>query len=1084
MRDFNGDIKTRDFSGNDPVATIGPGISLTTPKLSISQSTPSFIPPKTQPNGLSLPFEGTKTGLFLNTLQALFGYNAPNTRENPYLRVGRDLIQGATRSIGSIGVSLANAFKNQEDTTKTPGAMPGSTPSVITPNNSGDMIDSLQATDFHSRLAQDVFSHVFGNEPIESLEKRIATNEISIKTSPFAQSTGISHAALPLAFGGVLGDAVLNLTPVGGEENLIKNLASEKNADSVFTLLLKSGVPDDVAREVAPEFAKLTNPKEVQDLFNITKSLTGSKFITENLSGNSNLTHEIKTSPALDYLENIKKDDNYKITYLATGKDEDRALARIFQQRIEDGKVPQNVLKDFYNTVPPITDMETGQLLSPTDGIRGGHVGEFLDRKLGSGYLPSLEVNSKGNLEGTEVGRILSSQESALTITPQENPIVPNDVFDSSYSDSINPETGIVNPPAVRGGLKSPELNFRNWKDKPTFSLARETFERNIESVANPEDAVKLKEFIIDPIRANEDALVKFVDPLKNKVKGYMSDLGIKAGSKEDRLVQQFGEGLMSMTELADKTPKWKEVQDAADYFRKIYDQLLDKVNASRAEYNYKPIPKRPDYFRHFQEITNVVRQLGTLFRESDLPTEIAGITDIFKPGKPFSTAELRRKGTESTISAIKGFDNYIESISKQIFHIDSVQRVRALEKYIRVAAGEDAATLPSFVANINEYGNLLAGKAAKLDRAVESTVGRRVFKLANILKQQTGISLVAGNISSALTNFLPFTQSLATTEKLSAAKGLLDAMIAPFARNITDIGGTESKFLLRRFKQGKIAPSITEKVLDKAGWLFKTIDQFVSHSVVAGKYYENIGKGMAPEEAMHAADEYAGKVLADRSFGQLPNLMGSKTAGFVTQFQTEVNNMYSFLTKDIPKMSGGNKSKMLGAFGQFVLYSYLFNDAYQEVTGRRPTIDPIFAAMTLLGQTDQSHNVDFITRAKTASQDIAGNLPFGNLIPGLGQGGRLPVASLVPDFTKLSQGQLTELLNPVSLQLKKSIQGASAVEKGKVTTPSGKIKFRIPQTTENFIRATLFGPNSLPQASKYYDTINTKKTSKSTHNF
>src|SRR3990167_8515720 len=131
----------------------------------------------------------------------------------------------------------------------------------------------------------------------------------------------------------------------------------------------------------------------------------------------------------------------------------------------------------------------------------------------------------------------------------------------------------------------------------------------------------------------------------------------------------------MTAEELRAATPKWQQVTEASQYFRGKYDDLLNQVNQSRQQFGYNPIPKRQDYFRHFQEINDAIGQFGLLLREQDIPTEISGLTSIFKPGKPFTTAELQRKGGAYTESAIKGMDNYLDSISKQIYHIDSVQR-------------------------------------------------------------------------------------------------------------------------------------------------------------------------------------------------------------------------------------------------------------------------------------------------------------------------------------------------------------------------------------------------------------------------
>ena len=80
----------------------------------------------------------------------------------------------------------------------------------------------------------------------------------------------------------------------------------------------------------------------------------------------------------------------------------------------------------------------------------------------------------------------------------------------------------------------------------------------------------------------------------------------------------------------------------------------------------------------------------------------------------------MQRKGGKFTESAIGGMDNYLDSISKQIFHLDSVQRGRALENNIRgIAENNPDIKLNNLVSNINEYTNLLSGKKGIMDRVL-----------------------------------------------------------------------------------------------------------------------------------------------------------------------------------------------------------------------------------------------------------------------------------------------------------------------------------------------------------------------------
>jgi hypothetical protein len=633
-------------------------------------------------------------------------------------------------------------------------------------------------------------------------------------------------------------------------------------------------------------------------------------------------------------------------------------------------------------------------------------------------------------------------------------------------------------PPIVRGGVQPPPLNLGWWKDKGVFGMARETIERNIEDVAG-KDADKVKAYLVEPIRANENNRINFNNTLREETKKIVVDeYKIKVESKDDKLVQDYGEKLITLDELKLKTKNWQNVEKAAEYFRMTYDQLIDLVNKKRAKFGYEPIPKREDYFRHFQEVSNMIQNFGSILRAEDLPTEINGITSLFKPGKPFSTAELARIGGRYEKSAIKGMDNYLDTISKQIFHIDSVQRVRALEKYIREEAANepDHVKLSNFVANLTEYGNLIAGKKSAIDRPVEQYLGgRKVLAAAGWVQKRMAANMVGANISSALTNFIPFTQSLATTRKGAAVRGVIDGMTSSFKKDFRLINGEESKFLLRRFPNEKIVLSRWDKFEVVLGSLFRGIDQFTSTSVVAGKYFENLNQGMSSHEAMKIADDYAGRVMADRSFGQLPNIMNVKVTRFLTNFQTEVNNVYSFIKKDIPRFGKGKPWKIASSIVQFVILSYIFNEVYQKLTGRRPTFDPIYAGLTIAGLTPITEGKTEWERVKTAAGDIANNLPF---IGGIA-GGRLPIEATFPDFGKVEKGDIYGGFQGVGYyllpkfgggQLRKTVETAWALAHGGVVEgATGKEKFTI-DTSDigNVVKGLVLGKYATKEGQEY----------------
>lgn len=661
---------------------------------------------------------------------------------------------------------------------------------------------------------------------------------------------------------------------------------------------------------------------------------------------------------------------------------------------------------------------------------------------------------------------------------------------DANYLKRFGKERG-----AVKIKIKpfTPEdYAFERWKDRGALSLGRETLERNLDRVAG-KDAPKVKKFLVEQSRNNEFQRAQFLNSKRGEVKNYIVDqLGIKPRSKESALVQKYGEGLIDDVQLNQEAgARAPQIAEAASYFRSQYDELLDQWNAVRTRYGYDEVPKRQDYFRHFKEINDNIMQLGMIPKSRDLPTSISGITDIFRPNKPFSNAELRRYTNETTFDAVGGFDNYLDSVSRQIFHTDTVQRGRYVENAIRKQAEDNPEIeLPNFVANLGEWTNLVSGKKTRIDRASEQLLGRKVYGLMDALRRKTSANMVGANLSSAMSNFIPFTQSISTTSKPSVIKGMMSSATSPLRGDVNSIDGEVSSYLTRRFAKDAIVKVKGAKAADIASTPFKWVDEFTSRSIVAGKYYENLSKGLNSKEAMKAADDYASKVITDRSIGQLPNLMNTKTIGFITQFQAEINNQVSFLMRDIPELAGGNKVKIANMLGQFVVFSYLFNTGYEKVMGRRPQIDPIQAGIdmyqALNADNDDTTSEKVISGLKKAGDRIATGLPFVSVFTG----GRLPVNAMLPDVPALTKGigsigspegtQWGQFYKGVSGpafyglppfgggQAKKTLEGLYSYSKGESTTPAGRQRFEVAQTPANLAKSLVFGQYSTDEGKQY----------------
>lgn len=818
----------------------------------------------------------------------------------------------------------------------------------------------------------------------------------------------------------------------------------------------------------------------------------------------------------------------------------------------------EKIFKDIYE--PNIRE-ENGQLVSDTQPKSKVIDRPYFTRELGPSFkfkggeadrLLELQAIRQGMIDRGERTAAIDSMIKRIETTIPPEASVPvqstGDVIDkmSGNTDALRvnareyeakPEItneekaafdAIANPDirmspertAILNELVEIEDSLPRWKDAGSLGMSRETMERNLDKVAG-ENAPMVKRFLTEPTLNNETDRLRYLTTVRASLrKDVVQALHIRPGSDEEMTVQKWGEGKMTEEDLAREVPNEKKREDikkAASILRNRYDQLINLWNEKRAAHGLDPIPKQKDYFRHMHVINNTIDQFGLFMGNEDLPTEIAGITDVFKPGTPFTTAALHREGFDTDFAAIRGMDEYLDSVSRAIYHTDSVQRGRLLERTIRRTAKDmrekrSAAIesgmaeeesplleLPRFATNLTEWTNLLSGKKGRLDRGFEDIFGRPFYQVMRVIGQKTGANMIAGNVSAALTNFIPLTASIATTNKIAAMRGLAEAVIRP--TKVTTIDGQESGFLTRRFAPKAIATrmlrmkdflpnelslkgilrplgtNIDNTAVDHASrFLFDIIDPFVSRMVVAGKYYEHLSNGVEPKEAMRRADKYAANVITDRTIGQLPNLFGQRVIGPLTQFQTEVNNQWSFYTKDIPDMANGSKIRMASAYLQLIVYGYLFNSLYEKITGHRVTLDPIYSAMTLMGMTPEGQDADALHRILAVGKDVSGNLPFtGSILSG-----RFPISAGIPNIADVASGQstwgkelakpATFLLAPVAgLQAKKTFEGIRAVLEGGRYTSGGNLSYPIEQTTENYIQKGIFGPYADAQANEYF---------------
>lgn len=679
-----------------------------------------------------------------------------------------------------------------------------------------------------------------------------------------------------------------------------------------------------------------------------------------------------------------------------------------------------------------------------------------------------------------------------------------------------------------------------SWKD---FALGitykTKTLRRILRKVVrdplgNPD--IELADTIYDELETKYDHNEAKLKVESGKLKEVFKQLDLNR--YEDQYAQMLGELRHNPdTELSDDVvsaflEKHKnridedKVNTAISEARKLYDDLIVRVNAVLRENGIKEIPYRQGYFPHFRNPKQnwLQKLLNWKPIDTEIPTSIAGLTQDFKPVKSWQSFAQRRKGDKTDYSLYQGLDSYIHGALDWIYHVDDIQNRRALENYIReihsdegiesriqairnddsldadevydainAVLDEAGNPLPGLVRELMNRTNTLANKKSSMDREMEDMFNRKAYSTLTNLNNRINANMVVGSLSSALTNFIPMVQSWHQVSPVYTVRGLRDMVRSA----IKDDGMiTRSDFLTNRLiEEEKLYKTGWDKASDKGAILMNVIDNITSQTVWRSKYLQNLGEGMSESAAIKDADQFSKNLIAGRSRGNMPSIFDAKNpvTKLFTAFQLEVANQYGFMFEDTPEDSK-NKLRLVKGYATAFLGAYMYNALYSSLVGRDAAFDPIAIIQDLVGDLlDDDEEEDEL---QNFAANVLEEVPF---IGGMMGGGRIPLSSAFPyandstpfqsmmdDLDKFKDGDMKplakEMMKPLYYlvlpfgggQIKKTNEGIGMFSDDHPIagsyTDSGKLRFPVEDTFGNRVQAALFGQYANENARDYFD--------------
>lgn len=529
------------------------------------------------------------------------------------------------------------------------------------------------------------------------------------------------------------------------------------------------------------------------------------------------------------------------------------------------------------------------------------------------------------------------------------------------------------------------------------------------------------------------------------------------------------------------------------------------------------------------------------------LPGTIAGRTEQFKPTKKYNPFHQVRRGKDSMTDPFKAMDAYGEAALFNIHMTEPAVRARSLEAVFRTAeevvnkdmlkqVNEDLrkslkesmqGSRGDLVVAFQEYANTLAGKSNSFDRVLQDkggVGGRTALRLSRLLQKVASNSSIIGNASVTVAQALNIPNVIGTNGGRAYLRGV--------GRMINDIGlngepkpgspASKSDFLKVRYTdaQSRINATkmqIVNRGMSKALFMVQAERAF-TEMAWESSYSKALMKGLKGLPAVKEADRVTERLVAGRGIGDQPEIYRSTIGRTFLQYTLEVNAALKNVRNDMSP---------LGVI-KYAAAVFAMNYGIEQLTGRAPLPDFVGAGIDTVGDFADMKSYDD-GDDKTSAYDVLGQKAVkagrriasesSKLSPVVSAGantflsqdarkalfgedsdlGRYDgspaaaqvVSKLIQGFGDLVSGDPSKALDkslaavPYGSQIRKTVGGITTMIEGVARDSSGSPTAAIDTTNPlTWVKAALFGKNSIPEVKTYYDTKASSLGDKQTETF
>lgn len=396
------------------------------------------------------------------------------------------------------------------------------------------------------------------------------------------------------------------------------------------------------------------------------------------------------------------------------------------------------------------------------------------------------------------------------------------------------------------------------------LSLQVNTMQRNVEKTFGKELGKKINEEFFNPILENSAEKIRFINRMFDRVRGFdlsesesalvqrviegtaaadqvskldpdmqkrVTDAATSTDMKKTaaemnipreqmELVEQYKAWLDTQARLQDTDVDAKKIEEAAEEYKKAYNEFYDLINEFLVSHGYDPIGYVKGYAPHMQPekvqegTAKFLKLIGIDTQVSELPTAIAGRTDSFRPGKQWNPYFLERTKTSNNnveYDAVGGYESYVNYMANVLYHTDDIMKLREMSKYFRGKYARDG--ISDRIAQAREMHNAsLEQKIGFLESADRIAEGTRLTEEQADAALDKYIDSLFENING-MTKYGQFVSVLDDyTNKLAGKQTKVDRVFEDkFGRNFLNLGNKLSAIFGQSTIVGNLSSALNQ---------------------------------------------------------------------------------------------------------------------------------------------------------------------------------------------------------------------------------------------------------------------------------